>query len=162
MSTSAPDGQPAEPAPAPDAAEPVSGPEDRSQQRQRQPQHFDEDYVKDLRAEAAGYRRELREAQTERDQLRERLERQDREAVERLAGERLQSSSDFWLAVSLDDLRADDGTVDQEKVTAALEQVATDRPHWRKPAYTDFDGGVRGRAVSPAPSFGEALKHRSA
>lgn len=158
MSTSAPDGQAPEPAPAPDTAEPASGPEDRSQR----PQTFDETYVKDLRAEAAGYRRELREAQTERDQLRERVERQDREAVERLAGERLQSSSDFWLAVELADLRGDDGAIDREKVQAALEQVATDRPHWIKPPYTAFDGGVRGRAVSPAPSFGEALKGRSA
>lgn len=157
MSTTAPDGQPPEPATARQATEPAGGPEDRPQQ----PQRFDEDYVRDLRSEAAGYRRELREAQAERDQLRERVERQDRESVERLVSDRLRSPEDFWLAVSVDDLRGEDGAIDREKLDAALEQVASDKPHWIKAAYTDFDAGVRGRAVTAAPSFGQALKDRS-
>lgn len=69
MSTSAPDGQQAEVEPRPETTEPSSGPEDRSDHT------YHHRYVSELRSEAAAHRRRAKEAETERDQLRERVER---------------------------------------------------------------------------------------
>lgn len=83
--------------------------------------------------EAAKYRRQLRDTETERDGLRDRVAGYERADVERIAGTKLQDGSDLWAAgVNIDDLRDDTGAVDPDKVTAACDQIVAQRPHWRK------------------------------
>lgn len=75
--------------------------------------------------EAAKYRRQLRETQAERDQLREQIDAMRRAEVERLAGAVLRKPSGLWAAgVQVADLLAEDGTVDPGKVEAAAKQAA--------------------------------------
>lgn len=108
--------------------------------------------------EAARYRRQLREAEAERDRLREQLAAHQHSQAERLAAERLQHPGDLWLAgVGVADLLGDDGEVDRSKVVEAMDRVLADRPQLAKPR-PDFDAGVRTRQPSPRPSFGQALK----
>lgn len=68
----------------------------------------------------AKYRVQLRETQAERDQLAARVESLQRGEVERLAAKVIKQPSALWAAqTSLADLLADDGTVDERKVTDA-------------------------------------------
>lgn len=118
-------------------------------------------YIGSLRQEAADHRTARREAEQERDGLRERVEASDRADVERMVGDRLASVEDFWLTTQLDDLRGENGQVDPELVTAAVEKVVEERPHWAKQQRrADFGQGVRsadhGRQRA---SFGEGLKN---
>ena len=71
----------------------------------------------------------------------------------------LQSASDFWTAgVKLDDLRAEDGGLDPEKVKAERDRVLSEHPHWRETPADAMDGGVRELAPAGPPAFGEAMK----
>jgi hypothetical protein len=71
--------------------------------------------------EAAKYRRRLREAETERDRLSERIESLQRAEVERLATAAGLRPAALWASgPELADLVADDGTVDASKVSAAI------------------------------------------
>jgi len=116
------------------------------------------DQVAKLRHEAAGYRRKLREAESERDAVRLRLDAIESREVERQAGERLADAGDIWRAgVTIEDLRDDDGALDAERVRDAVKRVAADHPHWREPS-PDYDGGVRESAVEPEPDFAKALR----
>ena len=111
-----------------------------------------------LRREAARYRRSLREAETERDALRGRVETIQRAEVERLAAEDLATPSDLWLTgAALSGLLDDDGNVDQAKVTDAVKAVLTDRPGWRRLTHPNFDGGVRTAAPTGA-TWHDALR----
>ncbi len=113
-----------------------------------------------LRREAAGYRRQLRAAETERDTVAARLTALQRREAERLASERgvrvLDDGRDLWAGgVVLDNLLADDGTVDPDKVTAATKQVLTDHPAWAK-RWPGVNGGAR-TPMPVEPSLGEVL-----
>jgi hypothetical protein len=83
-----------------------------------------------LSREAAGYRRRLRETETERDQLRTRLESYERAEVERLAGDAgLQVPGDVWqFGATLDTLRGEDGGIDADNVTGLVAEIVKDRP----------------------------------
>lgn len=72
--------------------------------------------------EAAKWRRQLREAEAERDGLRTRVEAMQRSEVERLAAGRLSKPESLWKAegVTLADLLGEDGNVDPEKVEEAV------------------------------------------
>ncbi|MBD8057225.1 hypothetical protein ICV35_26675 [Rhodococcus ruber] len=81
-------------------------------------------------AEAARYRHRAKEAEAARDTLAERLTGYERRDAERYA-DNLASPSDLWAAgVQLDDLRAEDGTIDENLVRAAVDAVLAERPHW--------------------------------
>ncbi|ONM47168.1 hypothetical protein [Nocardia donostiensis] len=83
--------------------------------------------------EAAKYRRQLRDTETERDQLRERVTAYERAEVERLVADHLADPADLWVAgTELDALRGKGGAVDPEKVKAAVAELLEQRPHWRK------------------------------
>ncbi len=70
--------------------------------------------------EAAKYRTKLRDAEAERDQLASAVATYQRRDAEALVGERLLSPADLWVAgAKLEDLLAEDGTVDKAKVDAA-------------------------------------------
>lgn len=83
-----------------------------------------------LSREAAGYRRRLRETETERDQLREQLDRVQRAEVERLASAAgLAVASDVWqFGATLQTLRGEDGSIDSETVSGLVADIVKDRP----------------------------------
>ncbi|HVM15485.1 MAG TPA: hypothetical protein VM287_14315 [Egibacteraceae bacterium] len=117
-------------------------------------------------AEAAKYRRRLREAEAERDTLAANLEATRRQVVERLVvdstGPRLGDPKDLWLAgVELAELvDAETGAVDPDKVAAAQARVLADHPTWRVHQLGDIGQGVRaGRPGQPGLS--EVLRDRA-
>lgn len=71
--------------------------------------------------EAAKYRRRLREAEAQRDQLAGQVEAMQRAEVERLATADGLKPAALWAGAELAGLLADDGTVDGAKVSAAIE-----------------------------------------
>jgi hypothetical protein len=96
-------------------------------------------------SEAAKYRRQLREVEAERDQLKTqldtsqvtalqgRIDDMNRAEAERLAGTHLADGKDLWLTgTTVADLLDDDGRLSAEKVTAAAQSITTDRPHWSR------------------------------
>jgi hypothetical protein len=100
------------------------------------------------RSREAKYRTQLRDTESERDQLRDRLERRDRADVERMVAHRLTDPADLWLAgVNVDDLRGEDGEIDTEKVDAAIVATLEAHPHWAAPR-------VNPAAPTSAVSFG--------
>ena len=97
-----------------------------------------------MRREAAGYRTRLRDAETERDQLRARVERHERADVERLAEAAgfAQSSDIFMFAGDLEQLRDQGGELDTGRLQELARRVLTERPGLRKPGL-DFGSGSR-------------------
>lgn len=88
----------------------------------------------DSNAEAAKWRRKLRDAEAERDALAERLAAHDRAAVEAAVADRMIRPADLWLTgVEVADLLDDDGNVDAEKLTECLDGLLEERPHWAAP-----------------------------
>lgn len=72
----------------------------------------------------ARYRIKLREAEAERDTLRQTVEAMQRREVERLAAEHLTKPAALWTAgVELSSLVAEDGTVNPDLVTAAAQDA---------------------------------------
>jgi len=112
-----------------------------------------------LRREASRYRRQLREAEGERDGLRGRVEAMQRAEVERLVADQIAVPADVWLAGALlPDLLDDDGNVDPAKVTDAVKAVLTDRPGLRRLNHVAFDGGVRTAAPNTGPTWHDAIR----
>lgn len=100
--------------------------------------------------EAAKYRRQLREVQAEAEQLRGQLDAMRRREAERLAVKPtgpstmgLHDGRDLW-AYGTDPaaLVDDEGTVDPERVAAAVRTIGAERPHLLQ-RVPDFDGGAR-------------------
>lgn len=81
-------------------------------------------------AEAARYRRQLRDTEGERDGLRTRVETFQRRDAERVAAEHLADPGDLFTVggVQLADLLDEDGEVDHERVTEAARAVIATRP----------------------------------
>ena len=144
--------------PEPRAA-PVT-PSDESGDPNPSPERTDDERAEAaLRHEAAGYRRQLRTAEAERNRLREQLHARDRADAERLAGQTMANGADLFAAgVELGALRDEDGALSPELVEQAVAGVLEQRPHWRRARTVSFDGGARMPAPEPGPSFGEALK----
>ncbi|SHT24389.1 Uncharacterised protein [Mycobacteroides abscessus subsp. abscessus] len=88
--------------------------------------------------EAAKYRRQLRDAEAqrdqiavERDQLGERLAAMQRREAETLAREHLADGADMWRdGLELSAILGDDGDLDPAKVTAAAKAARKAHPHW--------------------------------
>jgi len=128
-------------------------------------QHDPAEAVKKARADAAGYRRRLRDTEAERntiaaerDALRSRLDDRQRADVETLAGQRLQHGSDLWATdVDLASLLDDDGAIDEFKVSVAVDQLITSKPHYARPR-PQFDLGHRGGTAETGPSFADVLR----
>lgn len=110
-------------------------------------------------AEAAKYRRQLRDTEAERDQLTERLRTAHTQRVEALAADRLADPTDLWrYGTELADLTTEDGDLDNDKVTAALDALAEQRPYLAKPQpNTTTHMGAR-KAVEHTASWEDVLK----
>ena len=119
-----------------------------------------------LSREAATYRRRLRETETERDALREQLDRLQTAEVERLAeGAGLAVAGDVWLhGASLQTLRNDAGDIDPETVTGVVEAIVKDRPGLKAPLNGSFGGGLGAAAAgvrTPKVGLSQLLKPES-
>lgn len=82
--------------------------------------------------EAAAYRRRLRDAEAERDALAERLADAQRQNVTSQVAQRFADPGDFWSTTQLSDVLGEDGGVDGEKLSAAMDAALEAKPHWRK------------------------------
>jgi hypothetical protein len=105
-----------------------------------------------LSREAASYRRRLRETETERDQLRERVQSYERDHVERIAADAgLQVPGDIWtFGATLDTLRDDDGSIDHDAVDGLVKEIVKDRPGLQAQPIGDIGIG-RGAAAAGTP-----------
>jgi hypothetical protein len=111
-----------------------------------------------LSREAASYRRRLRETETERDDLRGRLEGHEREHVERIASDAgLQVPSDVWqFGASLEALRREDGAIDAKSVSGVVNEIVKDRPglHARPTGDLGIGRGAAAAGIPRTPDVG--------
>lgn len=135
--------------PSAEALEPVSDREASSESASQGDGERDET-GRYLSREAAGYRRRLRETETERDALRAQVDALHRTEVERLAGQGgLAVPSDVWtFGATLDTLRSETGELDAETVTGVVDDILRSRPGMRAPKNGDLGIG-RGGAAAP-------------
>jgi hypothetical protein len=126
---------------------------------EREPPSWDE--VHKLRAEARRHRLTKVAVESERDELRTRLDQHERREVERQIADRVQSPADFWLTTTPSDLRdPDTGELDSERVNERLDALLQERPHWAKaePGLpSNFSSGVR-KPIQKPKTIGEAFK----
>jgi hypothetical protein len=84
--------------------------------------------------EAAKYRRQLRDAEAQRDDLSDRLATLQRREAERLAAEHLADGADMWRGgLDLAALLDGDGNLDPNKVADAAHATRKAHPHWAAP-----------------------------
>jgi hypothetical protein len=109
----------------------------------------------------------LREAEAEREKLREQIDGMQRIEVERLAQRAgLSAPEDIWnFGASLDTLRADDGTIDRATVEGTVQAILKDRPGLQGRPVGDLGAG-RGAAAAgtrhePKIGLSDLLKPRT-
>ncbi|MBC3193839.1 hypothetical protein H7X46_22515 [Pseudonocardia sp. C8] len=119
-------------------------------------------------AEAAGYRRRLREAEAERDRLAEQVTALQRREAERVAAEHLEVGSDLFDVgkAELHDLIDDDGHPDPDRIRTAAATLVGARPGLRRsPSSAEVRAGI-GQGSYPSgarpsgASWSEALRTR--
>lgn len=112
--------------------------------------------------EAAKYRTRLREVEAERDALKARVDAMTRKQIEGVIGDKLHRPDDFFEVdggVAIDDLIAEDGTVDEAKVSTRLATITETRPHLIKPApKVDSAAPSRGAAEEGKTTWQDALQ----
>jgi hypothetical protein len=150
--------------PEPEALDPEE-PEEPTEDTE--PEEPEDDALAKVRKEAAGYRTRLREAEAQRDELATRLESfQAQAAVKAATGPgMLRDGEDLFRAgVNVSELIADDGTLDHDKLTAAVAEVRERHPHWgearpapRRPAEPFATGTGMTR---PEPGWHDVLNPR--
>lgn len=122
-----------------------------------------------VRREAAAHRVKLRETEAQRDALAKRLEALQRREAERLASTPaddflgLRDGTDLWReGLELGELVDEDGTLDAQRVRAAVQALAdAGHAHWLRSAARpagDSDAGKGRPSMPAAPSFGQAVK----
>jgi hypothetical protein len=122
--------------------------------------HKTEEQQQNGNSEAAKYRRQLRETETERDTLRSRVESMQRAEVERIAGGRIEKGSALWATGSeLADLLDEDGNVDPDKVAEAADTArdSLGLKHVVDPGVIPSQGDIPDRNRAPRLSWSEAL-----
>jgi len=123
----------------------------------------DDNRLSKVRAEAQGLRGRLRDTEAERDGLAERVAAFQRAEVVRLATgkDQMADGSDLFRAgVDQATLLGDDGSVDPERVQAAVTDVLTARPHWRHRTSpkADHSQGGGSPADDGGPSWSDVLE----
>jgi hypothetical protein len=127
-------------APVPATGEPNGSPvPNGTPEPENEPETFDRDYVVGLRDEAAQHRVRAREAETERDRLRERLIEDN---VRHLAAGTLADPADLIHFGDPDALVDEDGLPDPDRIVAAARDLVRNRPHLasRRPTGTVEQG----------------------
>lgn len=116
--------------------------------------------VAKLRKEAARHRTAARDAEAERDTLRQRVETLQRREVERMVAGRLAVPNDIWrFGVELPELLDDDSDVSEDKVREAVDALAAERPNLTARKRVDLGQGNRS-SLSTQPSWHEVLRSR--
>lgn len=156
--------QQTEPAPAeePQGAHEVSTPDEPVENAPEAPE--DEPEGGKGNREAARYRTQLRDAQAQLEQTGGRLAAMQRAEVVRLAGESLARGTDLLLhrGEDIGEYLAEDGTVDAEKVQAAVRELVQERSYLTGKRFQGTaDQGVMPRA-KPAPTRMGAIFDRPA
>ena len=158
--TDTPPAPPGEPNPPPAGGEP-NPPAPSPTVDPTEPRDGDPPDLAAIRREAARYRRQLRDAETERDQLRGRVDQAERADVERLAAAAgMATPSDVWLIVrDVAELRRD-GALDHDLAGERVKTILEERPTWKRPPPANGGGGSR--LAGPAPKIGlsDLLSHR--
>jgi hypothetical protein len=111
-------------------------------------------------AEAAGYRRRLRETEAERDVLAARVNAWRTAEVDRLAAEHLARGADLLElgGVDVEQLLDDAGMVDVERVGAEVAGLLETRPYLARRRFAgSADSGVRATPPAPAPTWHDVL-----
>lgn len=99
--------------------------------------------------EAARYRRQLRDAESERDGLRGKVAALQRSEVQRIAAETLAVPSSLWASgIELSSLLGEDGSVDPGLVAAAAANAASTM-------------GLAPRTRNPAPDLGQGQRSQA-
>jgi hypothetical protein len=139
------------PEPSQPGSEPQNAPDPAAPQSEPNGEGERDENGRYLSREAASYRRRLRDTETERDQLRERLDRLQTAEVERLAsGAGLAVPGDVWtFGATLDTLRGEDGMIDAETVSGVVQEIVNDRPGLKALPVGGFGGG-QGAAATPS------------
>ena len=110
-------------------------------------------------AEAAKYRRQLRDTETERDALRERVHTLQRAEVEQLAAHLAKPAALWASGTTLDDLLDDAGNVDAAKVSEAAKTAADTLGLARIPGTPRPDPGQGGSGGAPTVNrWADAMK----
>jgi len=113
-------------------------------------------------AEAAKYRRRLRETEADRDALAARVTAfQTREAGRLATGPgRLLDAEDLWRVTDLPGLLGDDGEVDPQKVATSVAGLLEAKPHYAAPPVLGVDLDLGSRGMPPAAgttTWGEVI-----
>ena len=117
--------------------------------------------------EAAKYRTQLREKESQLTDAQTRIERFQRREVERIAAERLAQPADVLaFGAELSAMIGEDGEVDAELVGTAVTDLTTSRPGLAKgarpgPRHSDFGQGRTGAShAAPAAAWSDVIKRR--
>lgn len=115
--------------------------------------------------EAAKYRTKLREAESERDTLRSRLDAAHRQLVEHHLTDSLADPNDYWLRGGQVPL-TDDGALDTDALDDQVKRIIDDAPHLRVPR-KPLPNPAQGASASgtshdekQGPTWGDVLKRR--
>lgn len=111
--------------------------------------------------EAARYRRQLRETEQKLAVATERLHTVERRQAEQIAAAKLHIGADLFDlgGVELDQLRNDEGDLDEEKITAAASALLDQRPGLAvPPKVADWDSGARMSNAAPAGDYSRVLR----
>lgn len=119
-------------------------------------------------AEAAKYRRRLREAETKLAVSDARAEMLLRREIERLAGDRLADGAEVWRDdTALDGLLGDDGLPSADAVAARVAELLEQHPHWERvnlkrltPPASSVSGNVVPISDGPTASWGQVFTGR--
>lgn len=84
----------------------------------------------ELAREARSWRKKYQTAKSEHEALTATVTGLQRQLVEHAITGRVADTDDFWSAVDITDLLADDGTVDPAKIDTRLGEVLAAKPHW--------------------------------
>lgn len=119
--------------------------------------------LRDKRKSEGGYRTQLREAEAERDRLSDAVAGFQRARFDEFArGRKVLDSAveDVAEKVNVAELLGDDGTVDEEKAGAALDELRTSKPHFfervARSSSVDFTGSTTGPG-GESTSWGDIL-----
>ncbi|MBE7699240.1 hypothetical protein H9623_02825 [Oerskovia sp. Sa1BUA8] len=114
-------------------------------------------------AEAAKYRRQLREAEGERDQLRETVQALRTAAAEQHIAGILAKPATLWLTgVTVDDFTAEDGTLDVDALSGAARGAAEAHGLERHSVMFESPGAHRTEGTGNPPATWQGLLSRQA
>lgn len=155
------------PEPAEPGSDPQAGSQGAPESGEQPPESGDGERDQDgryLSRKEATYRKRAREAEQERDTLRQQVDELQRQQVETIAGRLgMAVPGDLWaVGTDLVQLRGDDGRIDQEAAEAHVRDLLASRPTWRAITHARLGIGEGGAAATrQKPGLSQLLKSGS-